>query len=340
MHVFYPDNVPRADRLQQLINNIGVIQTDISREKKRQDELDAQTKTKLDELLAAGKIESLAELEKKALSKLTDEEKAEYDALIKSTKLVAQVTETMLWAGLLLGGNKLISLGGKVVMALVRGIAAIQAVRVAVTAFVETISGLAKGGAAVAKALASAASKARQAADAAKKATGFTKIEGRVSRVFRFLGKIGKWLSWFGVVLVAAAPLVELFVGANQKEELIKGIHETQVTRLVVDTLKQQARNITEQMNSTNMYLSMLHKGKKASAEAVAEEMLDTIKEQDEKIDLDALEDDLRIADKSTLAFYGKDDLEKSIVVERAKTERAEDEEKRLKELAEKEKAG
>ncbi|KAG6817521.1 hypothetical protein H0H87_007489 [Tephrocybe sp. NHM501043] len=345
MTVFYPDgcseNQARADRLQQLINNIGVIQTDITNEKKRMDELDEECRIKLDELLKAGDIETLQELKDKAMSKLTDAEKTEFDQvsqprlvnlcaskrlmrpasrqLINATKAVAQVTETMLWAGLLLGGNKLVNLSGKTVMAIVRGIAEIQAIRVAVAAFVETIGNLVKGGASAGRALANVAKKASEIVD------GLANTESRVARVFRFLGKIGKWLSWCGVVLVAAAPLIEIFVGGKQKENLIEGIHETQVTRLVVSALKHQARNITEQMSSTNMFLSLLKKGKKATADSIAEEMIESIKAEDDKISLIRLEESLREADRSTLRFYGADDLEKDIVVQRAELERAED---------------
>ncbi|KAG6918993.1 hypothetical protein DXG01_010232 [Tephrocybe rancida] len=290
------ENVARADRLQQLINNIGVIQTDIANEQKRMDALDVECRTQLDELLKAGEIETLQELKEKAMSKLTDEEKEEFNQL-----------------------------KGKAIMAIVRGIAGIQAVRVAVAAFVETIGGIVKGGASAGRALANAATKAREIANAAKKVSGLSNAESRVARVFRFLGRIGKWLSWFGVVLVAAAPLVEIFVGGQQKQDLIEGIHETQVTRLVVDALKHQARDITEQMSTTKMFLSLLKKGKKATAESIAEDMIETIKEQDDKISLAELEDGLREADKSTLKFYGEDDLNKDTVVQTAESERQED---------------
>ncbi|KAG6850759.1 hypothetical protein H0H93_008797 [Arthromyces matolae] len=321
MTIFYSDNHARADRLQQLINNIGVIQTDIANEQKRMNQLDAECQEKLDELLKAGQIESLQELKEKAFSKLTEDEKEEFNQLISATKTVAQVTETMLWAGLLFGGNKLLELSGKVIMSIVRGVAEIQAVRVAVAAFVDTVSNIIKGGASAGRALAQAASKARDLAEGAKRVTGLANAESPVSRIFKFLGKIGKWLSWFGVVLVAATPLIELFAGGQQKQDLIEGIHETQVTRLVVNVLKHQARNITEQMSSTNMYLSMLKKGKKVFAEALGAEMIDSIQRLNDKINLHSLEDSLHEADLSTLNFYGGDDLGKSAVVMQAETE-------------------
>ncbi|KAF7353965.1 hypothetical protein MVEN_01082900 [Mycena venus] len=325
MTVFYPDNVPRADRLQQLINNIGVLQTDIAKEKARMDELDTKSQTILNALLKEGKIKTLEELKNEAMSKLTDEQKREFEALISSTKEVAKVTETMLWIGLLLGGGKLVSLGSKAIMALVRGIAAIQAVRAVVTAFVQAIPGLARGAAAVAEAVANAAARARAIAEAGKEAAGLAAQESKVARFFRFLGRIGKWLSWFGVVLVGVAPLIEVIVGGQQKEKLIEGIHETQVVRLVIDAIKQQARHITEQMNTSTMYLNFISKGKAATAAAIGDEMVETIKEEDSKIDLNKLEADLRDADNATVNKYFADDWDVATVVDKAEKERAKD---------------
>ncbi|EIN12225.1 hypothetical protein PUNSTDRAFT_141030 [Punctularia strigosozonata HHB-11173 SS5] len=325
MTVFYPDNVPRADRLQQLINNIGVLQTDISQEKARMDELDEKSQTILNALLKEGKIKTLAALKNEAMSKLTDEQKHEFEALISSTKEVAKITETMLWIGLLLGGGKLVSLGSKAIMALVRGIAAIQAVRAIVTAFVEAIPGLARGAAAVGEAVANAAARARAIAQTGKEAAGLVGQESKVARLFKFLGKIGKWLSWFGVVLVGVAPLIEVIVGGQQKDKLIEGIHETQVVRLVIDAIKQQARHVTEQMSTSTTYLNLLNKGQTGAASAIAEDMIDTIKEEDSKINLNKLEADLRDADNSTVNKYFKDDWDVATVVEKAEKEREKD---------------
>ncbi|KAG6851421.1 hypothetical protein C0991_009307 [Blastosporella zonata] len=126
------DNPARADRLMQLINNIGVIQTDIAKENQRMDTLEEECRTKLDQLLKDRKIDTLQELEDKAMGKLTTEEKEEFNQaykkliqlqlgnayskfqqLIKATKTVAQVSDTMMWAGLLLSSDKMVKLGGK-----------------------------------------------------------------------------------------------------------------------------------------------------------------------------------------------------------------------------------
>ncbi|KAG6854011.1 hypothetical protein C0991_011498 [Blastosporella zonata] len=111
----------------------------------------------------------------------------------------------------------------------------------------------------------------------------------------------------------------------QRKEALIEGIHETQVTRLVVNSLKQQARNITEQMSTMNMFLLILKSGDEVSAGKMANIMIGSIQEEDDKISLADLEDSLRVADKSTLKFYGADDLDKDTVVQRAQIDRDED---------------
>ncbi|KAG6813839.1 hypothetical protein H0H92_006783 [Tricholoma furcatifolium] len=377
--VFYPGNQLRADRLQQLINNIGLIQTEIANEQKRMNELDTACQVKLNQLLKDGKIESLEELKKKAMSKLTDEDKDEYNQLISATRTVGQVTETMYWAGFVLGGGKLTELGGKAIMAIIRGIAGIQAVRVAVTAFIDTIGKLAQSGASAGKgwhftysfsmkltgyltALANVAKKASDIMEGKcsliarrlcflkdeqrrRRSLGLLmhsnylqsvyEVESRMSQVFRWVGRIGKFLAWCGPALIAMAPLVEIFTGGQQKESLIEAIHETQVTRLVIDALKKQARNITEKMSSMSIFLSLLEKGKKATADAVGGEMIESIKEENEKIDLAVFEEDLRKSDQSTLRFYDKDDLDKNTVVQRAEQERIED----MKELNMPEKA-
>lgn len=89
------DNVPRAERLQQLITHIGVIQSDISNEQKRMEDLDSVCRTKLEELLKAGKVQSLDKLKEEAMSKLPDDEKRVFNG-VSCAHWAAQVHSPLL----------------------------------------------------------------------------------------------------------------------------------------------------------------------------------------------------------------------------------------------------
>ncbi|KAG6846858.1 hypothetical protein H0H93_011390, partial [Arthromyces matolae] len=73
-------NVPRADRLQALIDHVAIIQTDVAREKRRMEELDKEAREALNALLKQGQIKSLEELNEEAMTRLTPEQKKEYQA--------------------------------------------------------------------------------------------------------------------------------------------------------------------------------------------------------------------------------------------------------------------
>ncbi|KAG5647879.1 hypothetical protein DXG03_007803 [Asterophora parasitica] len=336
-HIFYPENVPRADRLQMLINHIAIIQTDVGREKQRMDELDKKAKETLNLLLERGEVKSLDQLNAEAMARLTDEQRQEYQALIDSTKEVGQVTNILLWAGLVLGGEQIIRYGSPVLMSLARGVAALQGVQGGISALVGAAGKLATGAAAAGEGLAAAAQQATQTV-ARSSAAGAAAVAGesgaaagaatdavaettKLTKPLGWIGKYGKWLSRLGVVLLLAVPLIEVIYGRKQKEQLIEGIHDTQVARLVIAALREQARKVTNEMNSIKSYLEILKKGKVTAAAEVGmfsvkitpdyltfgEELLQTIRSSHAQIDLTTIERELRADDKGD--FHKSDDL-------------------------------
>ncbi|KAG6805469.1 hypothetical protein H0H93_004741, partial [Arthromyces matolae] len=52
-------------------------------------------------------------------------------------------------------------------------------------------------------------------------------------------------------------PLVEVIYGHTQKEQLLEAIHNTQVARLVIAALREEARQITNNMSSIKSYLKL-----------------------------------------------------------------------------------
>ncbi|KAG6846843.1 hypothetical protein H0H93_011480, partial [Arthromyces matolae] len=141
-------NVPRADRLQALIDHVAIIQTDVAREKRRMEELDKEAREALNALLKQGQIKSLEQLNEEAMTRLTPVQKKEYQALIEATKQVGQVTNTMLWAGLVFGGDQILRSGAPFLMSLVRGLAALQGLQGIIGAVVGATESIAAGAAA------------------------------------------------------------------------------------------------------------------------------------------------------------------------------------------------
>ncbi|KAK7031214.1 hypothetical protein VNI00_013630 [Paramarasmius palmivorus] len=338
-HLF-PANVKRADRLQQLINHIGILQGDIVKEKRRMEQLDKASQTLLDELLKNGDIPTLKELQEKAMTQLSEKQRREFQDLIDSTKTVHQAGETMFWIALVLGGPEIAKFSGPAIMSLFGKASSMQAIQGSIYALVETLTqATAQTAQAAGKSwssellylleifqvvtflsgVANAAEKATSVAKAGESAAAAAGAESaQATKTFGFLGKYAKWFSRLGVVLLVAVPLVELFIGAKQKERLIEGINETQVARLVVRSLREEARTLTEQMTSFKTYLDMLKKGKKAEAQEFGDELLETIRTKISEVDLEKLQDELEKSDRQSANYYGDDDLGASQVVELA----------------------
>ncbi|KAG6843986.1 hypothetical protein H0H87_010945 [Tephrocybe sp. NHM501043] len=349
-NVSFAENIPRADRLQALINHVAIIQTDVAREKKRMDELDKHSREVLNTLLERGEIKTLEELNKEAMERLTPEQRKEYQALIEVTKQVGQITNTVLWAGLVLGGEKIITVGAPFLLSLARGLAAMQGVQGILGAIVGVSEGIAAGATAAGEGLAQAAQRATQtvtesgaagaaavgktgAAAGAATETAVAETK-KVTSSLTFMSKYGKWLSRLGVVLLAVVPLVELVYGKAQRDKLVEGIHDTQVARLVIAALRQEARQVTENMNSIKSYLEFLKGNKTTSAQEFGEELIRTIRSQHAQIDLTRIEKELR-GDIDKDDSYKKDDLEIADVVLLALKEQTDSEEKRALEVKE-----
>ncbi|KAG6829104.1 hypothetical protein H0H92_005646 [Tricholoma furcatifolium] len=338
--VFYADNIPRADRLKDLIDHVAIVQTDVAREKKRMDELDKRAKESLNILLERGEIKSLEELNKEAMERLTPEQRIEYTALIEATKQVGQVTSTMWWAGLILGGDHILRHGAPFLMSLARGLAGFQSVQGIVAAVVGISGGTAAGVAAAGEGLAQAAQRATQtiaesgAAGAA--ATGKTGAAAAgaietavaetqtVTKSLTFMAKYGKWFARAGVVMLFAAPVAEIIVGKAQKEQLIEGIHDTQVARLVIAILLEDARQVTNNMTSIKSYLEFRKNGKATEANEFGEELIQTIRSAQAQIDPTKIEKSLRADDKA--GSYTTDDLTVAEVVLNANKEQTDSE--------------
>ncbi|KAL0945739.1 hypothetical protein HGRIS_014884 [Hohenbuehelia grisea] len=89
--VFYPDNVPRAGRLQQLVNSIANMQTDIEDYADRMDNKNKDIRPLIDKVLEERGIDTLDELIEKAASQLSTEQQRVFRKVDGASFLASQL---------------------------------------------------------------------------------------------------------------------------------------------------------------------------------------------------------------------------------------------------------
>lgn len=76
---FHPDNVQRAARLQQLLTQIGIRQTDIANCASDGDKKQKELRAQLDKLVSEAKMETYDQLHARAVAAMTEEQKKKFN---------------------------------------------------------------------------------------------------------------------------------------------------------------------------------------------------------------------------------------------------------------------
>jgi len=158
-----------------------------------------------------------------------------------------------------------------------------------------------------------AAKEAGVAGEAGTEITEASKIMGRVSKFLKVIGAIG-----FVVTIVVG--VIEAIDGAAHKDKLIKAIQNCQPARLCIAYFKRESSNIIQQLQLIATYLDC-STGPEADpevAKALSKKIVKNISAENSKIDWDKLETEMEEQDRTSVGFYGNDDLPTATVVEQA----------------------
>ncbi|KAI1791438.1 hypothetical protein LXA43DRAFT_1094580 [Ganoderma leucocontextum] len=312
--VFYPDNEKRATRLQQLVDSMANMQTDVKHIGEQMDEKNEQYRPAINALLTANGMDSVDDVINKAASKMSPDERKAFEALIRTIKdMKTGFNATYFVAGLLMAPEGVI-LTGKMMLAIARWGSRLGNV-VAMANFYRVIEGATGAAAAAANEIVSEAEEAEKAleevGEAGEEVTKALTWMGRLGNFFKVLGAVG-----FVVTLVAG--VIELVQGAEQKKKLIEAIHGLQPTRLMTAFFKQEGTIIMQQLETLKLYLDTSAGGSDPDPEFAAylgKKIIDAIAEENDAIDLNKLESDLETQDRTSGLFYGEDDLGHNEVV-------------------------
>ncbi|KAI0798222.1 hypothetical protein C8Q75DRAFT_40742 [Abortiporus biennis] len=317
--MFYPDNAQRATRLQQLVDSMANMQTDIKHSANEIDKKNTAIRPKIDALLKENGIDTIDDLIVKSTSKMTPKEKKQFESLIEAAKkskagfeityFIAQLL--FLPEGLILTGQGLLMAGRFVLrLSVIQGIAQFfNNAESTVAVAGKAASQLGKA-ATEAEKLAKYGGVAGEAGAEVKEATSLMK---KVGTALKVLGAIG-----FVVTIIVGA--IELIEGADQKAKLIEAIHNCQPARLCIAYFKREAANLTQQLELMQAYMESLTgpDKNKAVAATLAKKIVNNIKSQNSTIKYDDLETELEAQDKSADNYYGSDDLPFNQVVAHA----------------------
>ncbi|KAI1781862.1 hypothetical protein LXA43DRAFT_593590 [Ganoderma leucocontextum] len=312
--VFYPDNEKRASRLQQLVDSMANMQTDVKQIGKKMDDKNTEYRPAINALLEANGMDSVDDVINKAASQMTPEERKAYEALIQTVRdNKAGFDTTYFVAGLLMVPEGVI-LSGKMSLTIARWATRMVNVN-AIANFFKATEGGTEAAAAAAEEIASMAEEAEktleEAGEVGEEVSEAATILGRVGTFFKVLGAVG-------LVITLIAGVIELIEGAEQKKELIDAIHGLQPSRLTTAFFKQEGTNIMQQLVTLKLYLDASPGGSNPDpviAAYVAKELIDAITKENAAIDLNQLESDLETQDRTSDLFYGGDDLSHDNVV-------------------------
>ncbi|KAL0948772.1 hypothetical protein HGRIS_008902 [Hohenbuehelia grisea] len=348
--VFYPDNVPRAGRLQQLVDSIANMQTDIEDYADRMDKKNKDIRPLIDKVLKERGIDTLDELIEKAASQLSADQQRVFRKLIDAAKKGQRLS----WETLV-GGLMLLPVGKAATPKAVLGLGryAVRASNVqAIAGFFKTVeqgnpAAISSGIVApplsgslcsfqiislriaaekiIEEARESEAALEEAAKTAAEAGEGGTVVEeaekgalaaARISKLLKLLGVIG-----FVATIVVA--IIEAVQGAKQKEKLKEAIHTCQPARLCIAYYASEGANIIQQLELCSTYLETLADKEDPKSEELAKKLhdkiLDNISSANSSFDWRKRERKMDAEDKKSPSYYGDDDLEFEEVVRLAR---------------------
>ncbi|KAI1791442.1 hypothetical protein LXA43DRAFT_429416 [Ganoderma leucocontextum] len=315
--VFFPDNQQRATRLQQLVDSMANMQTDVKNIGQQMDDKNVQYRPALDAILQAGGHATVDDIINRTASGMTPDERKVFEALIKTAKASKSGFDVTYFIGGLLMVPEGVVLTGSQAIAIARwGSRMINVKNMA--NFFKAAEGGTAAAAEAANKIASEAKEAQEtleeagdAGDAGEEAAKAATLMGRIGTFFKVLGAVG-------LVVTLIAGVIELVEGAEQKKKLIDAIHSLQPTRLTTAFFQQEGTNIMNQLESLDDYLGAMPGSSDPDpsfAARTAKSIVAHIQAADDDIHLDKLETGLETQDRTSGLFYGGDDLTHDQVV-------------------------
>jgi len=307
MPVIYPDNVQRGDRLQQLIDDLANIQTQVSNQSDSMDKANAAMRSSLDDLLKANNMTTYDQLVAKIKAEMTPDMQKDFQSIIDFNKQFGDVTDSILQ-----------------VSGLVSGVAIVSKIGISITIFKQTVGMMrvVKGYAYGFKLLVTEGFniayeyfKGFRAALGAvteefTEATRFGKILGTAAEFCEFLG-------WAGVVIDGIMLIMQAIEGAAQKTKLIDGIHQTQVSRLSSEYFLNETIAMSAHIESLSDYMDMRASDdpdEQAASVFLGKTIAKRIASDVAKVTLDSVQATLSGQD-SNRSHYSADDLSNAQVI-------------------------
>jgi hypothetical protein len=319
--MFYPDNDKRASRLQQLVDSMANMQTDIQNDAKAMDDKNVAIRPQIDKLLKMNGYDTMQQLIDKSMALLTPDQRKQFEAMVKDAQSSkAGFDWTYFAAGVLMLPEGLV-LTGKTVMAI--------GSFVMKSGVIQSLANLFKSGAEAGAGAAAAVAEAAETAstEATNEMAEAGEVGEEVAETLSFASALGtffKVLGGVGFVVTLVVGIVEVVEGAEQKAKLIDAIHSCQSSRLAIKYFKTEADNIIQNLTTIALYVdAMVGTDQMPANPAVAtylgQAIMTSISKLDAAINWDGLESQLDAQDRTSGLFYGDDDLPASQVVAVAK---------------------
>jgi hypothetical protein len=266
----YPDNVPRANRVRQLAQDISQIQSQLKADVEDARASDKAAIEMLNTISRNAGYKTLDEYIDAAAKQLSDEDKAAFDKmktdlehLDEDMNISHKVFRGLIAVGLLTNGIRIFAIGFKETQSVLFGMQAVlRSIYHAALGAVETAVKLASWG----RVTLNLVSKGGGLATEAVESMRFLKIGGNV-------------LVAIGVLVDAALLIAEAIQGAQQRDDLQAAIIELCARRFIVKQMQQDSRAILNFKSDAKSLVKMkdkydewVKKGR-MTVQEVAEEM-------------------------------------------------------------------
>jgi hypothetical protein len=280
----YPDNVPRANRVRQLAQDIAQIQSQLKADVEDARASDKAAIEMLNTIARNAGYNTLDEYIDTAAKQLSPEDRAAFDKmktdlekLDEDMNIAHKVFRGLIAVGLLTHGVRIFAIGFKETQSILFGLQAVlRSIYHAALGAVETAVKIASWG--------------RVTLNLVSKGGGLATEAVESMRILRIGGNV---LVAVGVLVDAALLIAEAIQGAQQRADLQDAITELCARRFIVKQMQQDSRAILNFKSDAKSLVKMkdkydewIKKGR-MTVEEVAEEM---------KPDMDKVEADLKVA--------------------------------------------
>jgi len=307
MSLIYPDNTLRADRLQQLVNDVVSLQTQITNCNNQMDRAEAAMKPLIAKMETAQGIKTFDDLRAKISAALPEAQRTLYNDMIVFNSTIGDVADVITKTSSFILGSASASGIAIDITVYSKTVGLIRIVKAYAYCFKLLVT---EGFDVALKAFKGLREGLQIISEGFTEASTFGRVLGTAAEFIEFLGYVGVLVD--GIILI-----MRTIQAAEQKAKLIDAIHKTQVSRLSCSLFNDEATKVVAHVESFVDWVTMAASSDaddQAGARAMGKRIAKTLATPQTAATLADMETLLEQQDKAR-KYYSADDLPRADVI-------------------------